>query len=280
MMPTPQPAWIKALRDAQANGPCLTLPEAPLPGHGTALALAPHPDDPDAVAVTLRLLQQGGWALHWLVVSTGWSGVPDDLVGPDRGAKARLREAEERTAAARFGLPDDRLVFLRLAENDAGELDPGTANRNRLLAALDALAPGLVLLPHGADSNPDHRLVFAWFAAWQSSTSHSPLGLGNEDPKTQAFAPSLVVEFGEETAAWKARLLECHCSQSLRNQRSRGHTFAERILAVNRRGLPAGRYAERFACHRTPDCLRPARPVAHVGPTCGPDEQGRPKPLR
>lgn len=254
-MPTrPQPAWIDALRGAQAARRCLTLPEAPLRGHGTALALAPHPDDPDAIAVTLRLLQQGGWALHWLVVATGWSGVPDDLVGPDREAKARLRETEERAAAARFGLPEGHLNFLRLKENDAGELEPSELNRRTLLAALAALAPDLVLLPHGADSNPDHQLVFAWLTACRYARSQLLLGLGNEDPKTQEFHPDLAVAFGAETAAWKAGLLECHRSQSLRNQRTRGHTFAQRILAVNRRGQPAGGYAERFAV------VRPAYP--------------------
>jgi hypothetical protein len=67
--------------------------------------------------------------------------------------------------------------------------------------------------------------------------------LGNEDPKTQKIQPDLQVIFGEATAAWKAALLECHRSQSVRNQAVRGITFAERILAVNR---CANGYAERF----------------------------------
>ena len=60
--------------------------------------------------------------------------------------------------------------------------------------------------------------------------------LYNEDPKSLAFSPDLQVIFGEETARWKAALLECHRSQSARNQATRGTTFAARILAMNRAG--------------------------------------------
>jgi len=44
--------------------------------------------------------------------------------------------------------------------------------------------------------------------------------------------------------ARKASLLECHRSQSARNQSTRGITFAERILGMNRRA--DGLYSERF----------------------------------
>ena len=70
------------------------------------------------------------------------------------------------------------------------------------------------------------------------------MALGNEDPKTQDFHPNVEVVFGEEEARWKASLLECHRSQSARNQATRGITFAERILGINRRA--DGTYSERF----------------------------------
>jgi hypothetical protein len=135
-----------------------------------------------------------------------------------------------------------------LAENAEGNLAETETNRERFNAYLTAIAPDLVQLPHLEDSHPTHRLVYRWFAAWAQSCGRPIHALGNADPKTLAFRPDLVITFGAETAAWKAELLECHRSQSTRNQAVRGITFAERILAVNRAmpGLPAGRYAERF----------------------------------
>lgn len=239
--------WLSKLLDAKDGGLCLTLPEEPLPGKGCAVALAPHPDDPDAVAVTLRLLQQGGWKLYWTVLTSAWSGVQDTFAGPDRAAKARAREAEQRESAARFGLPGERLTFLRLREDDAGELEKTTENRSRLFEWLDGAAPDLVLLPHGEDTNATHRLTWRWCAEWAGGARRTVVALGNQDPKTIAFRPDLRIVFGEASATWKASLLECHRSQSARNRSQRGITFAERILAVNRD--EAG-YAERFQATR------------------------------
>lgn len=209
-----------------------------------ALALAPHPDDPDAIAVTLRLLADMGWEMHWAVVTSGWSGVSDDFRGPDRRSKAEARQAEQRESARLFGLPEDRLRFLEAEETGDGELAPTPENRRVLTSLLDAIQPDLVLLPHGRDSNPTHRLVYEWFAEWADAQTRPIMAMGNEDPKTRDFDPNVEVVFGEEEAHWKASLLECHRSQSARNQATRRITFAERILGTNRR--QDGTYSERF----------------------------------
>ena len=91
-------------------------------GSGVALALAPHPDDPDAIAVTLRLLADRGWEMHWAVVTSGWSGVSDNFCGPDRRMKAEARQAEQRESARLFGLPEDRLRFLETEETGRGRV--------------------------------------------------------------------------------------------------------------------------------------------------------------
>lgn len=227
----------------------LILAETPLTGAGRVLALAPHPDDPEAIAVTLRMLAHGCTEMTWAIVTSGWSGVDDDFVGPDHAAKGYVREKEQRAAARLFGLSDKKLSFLRLAEDDAGELADTPENRRRFTAQLDALAPELALLPHREDTNATHRRVYAWFAEWAAAQGRPIAALCNEDPKTTQFTPQVTVTFGDATAAWKAELLECHRSQSARNRRVRGITFAERILAMNRAAYPRG-YAERFIIER------------------------------
>jgi len=236
--------WLTQLTQAQQQGTPLLLDEQPLAGTGRALSLAPHPDDPEAIAVTLRLLVEGGWQLSVAVATPAWSGVQDDYVGPDPREKARVREEEQRAALRLFGLPEEELTFLRLGENAAGDLDDTPENHRRFDEYLDAIAPDLLLCPNGEDSNPSHRLVHAWALTWARQQGRPVIILGNEDPKSTCFRPDLQITFGEETATWKATLLECHRSQSIRNQRTRGITFAQRILAVNRQA--DGRYAERF----------------------------------
>ena len=160
------------------------------------------------------------------------------------------KRQEQRDSARLFGLPDDRLTFLGLTENTRGEMEKTSANRSRLIAALDSVAPDLVILPHRHDSNATHRLVYEWFASWADGWHDPVIALGNEDPKTRDLHPNAQVVFDEVRAEWKALLLECHRSQSVRNLATRGITFAERILSVNRSAL--GVYAERFevACWR------------------------------
>ncbi|MHB9133458.1 MAG: PIG-L deacetylase family protein [Armatimonadota bacterium] len=244
--------WLAHACAVRETGECVTLPAEPLAGPGRALALSPHPDDPEAIAVTLRMLAEGDWTLHWGIVTGGWSGVQDDFAGPDKQAKAAVREEEQREAARRFGLPEERLTFLRLAESEDGELADTTWNHAQFDAYLSEVSPELVLLPYKEDTNATHRRVYAWFAAWAARQPFPIIALGNEDPKTTAFQPHLRILFDEALATWKADLLECHRSQSTRNQAVRHITFAQRILATNQadRDLPAGMYAERFRVER------------------------------
>src|SRR5689334_24172340 len=81
------------------------------------LVMAPHPDDFDAIGLTLRHLHGLGHRLQLAVLTGGAGGVEDGFEGAtDAAAKVALREAEQRASCAFFGLPADRLHFLRLWE--------------------------------------------------------------------------------------------------------------------------------------------------------------------
>jgi len=67
--------------------------------------VAPHPDDFEAIAVTLRWLHQRDSIIELGVLTRGVSGVEDGYGGARTAEeKARLREGEQRRSAAEFGL--------------------------------------------------------------------------------------------------------------------------------------------------------------------------------
>src|SRR5512138_2812149 len=93
----------------------LFLKELSIPAAARITVLAPHPDDFDVAGVTLRFFQDQGNRIDLAVLTSGASGVEDDFsASPDTAVKAALREAEQRASCRFFGLPESRLVFLRL----------------------------------------------------------------------------------------------------------------------------------------------------------------------
>lgn len=196
--------------------------------------LAPHPDDFDAIGVTLRHLHQQGHQLHLAVLTTGANGIEDGWNGlSDADAKASAREAEQRDSCRFFGLGADRLRFLRMWEkpNDpAADAHDLTRLRDYLLAR----QPQIVFLPHGNDSNRTHRRTYESFREIALAEKLSLLACLNLDAKTLAMHKDLYTYFDEDEAAWKAQLLRFHRSQHERNLQSRGIGFDERVLQVNR----------------------------------------------
>jgi LmbE family N-acetylglucosaminyl deacetylase len=197
------------------------------------LVLAPHPDDFDVVAVTLRHFADAGARLTLEVLSGGASGV-EDAFATGWEAKTAAREAEQRESCARFGPPALEPRFHRLLEDAAGHMADVAGNRARVHALLDLHSPDGVVLPHGNDSNADHRRTFRWFKAWRDAQASPPVALLVRDPKNLGMRVDLVTPYAPETAAWKAALLRCHRSQHARNLRSRGIGFDERILGPDR----------------------------------------------
>jgi len=222
-----------------------------VPAEARALVLGPHPDDFDAVAVTLRRLADNGNLLHTAIVRTG-SGVLDHYAPDlDWEKKAAIRECEQRESLRLFGLPEDRITFLSLDnDNDEGQLCETPRNQQVLASVIDGFGPDLIFLPHGNDSNSAHRALDAMVRAIVARRATPATLMLIRDPKTVAMRTDLYTPFGDELAAWKARLLRCHDTQHHRNLLTRGRGFDERILAGNRQiarelGLDVP-YAEAF----------------------------------
>ena len=234
--------------DLQFTRPA-AIPALAWPATLRLMALAPHPDDFDAVGVTLRFFHQLGCAIHVAVVSGSASGVLDEFCA-GAAAKATAREQEQRDSIRFFGLPEQQLAFLRLPEDAKGDPEKSAANAEAIRAQLAAIRPDIVLLPHGADTNVGHQRVYAMFRRVNKSTT----ALLIRDPKTVEFRTDLFMPFDDALAEWKRELLVQHRSQDHRNWKLRGHGFPERILAVNRQlavelacGAP---FAEAFQLER------------------------------
>lgn len=211
--------------------------------------LAPHPDDFDAIGVSMRHLQRAGCDIHVAVLTTGASGVEDGFGGAiANDQKAAIREHEQRESCRLFGLAPDRLSFLRLAEDERGHQRDDAGNRSRVRAWLLERMPQAVFMPHGNDSNIAHQRTWSMFHA--VAPELRAWACLNLDAKTIEMRRDLHVFFDDADAEWKAGLLRCHASQHARNLHTRGHGFAERVLAVNRAAALAaqgpGAYAEAF----------------------------------
>jgi LmbE family N-acetylglucosaminyl deacetylase len=224
-----------------------SLRELVLPAPLNIAVLAPHPDDFDAIGLTLRHLQAQGHAVHVAVLTSGANGVDDGFGGAHgEGPKAALREMEQRDSCAFFGLPAWHLAFLRLWTSEAAAADDAI----RLRDWLAARPVDLLFMPHGNDSNRTHRRTFEAVRAAAAALRLDAWALLNQDAKTLDMRVDLFLDFGDDEAAWKAQLLRHHRSQQERNLRTRGSGFDERVLAVNRQAaaaLPTALpYAEAF----------------------------------
>jgi LmbE family N-acetylglucosaminyl deacetylase len=227
------------------------LTECAFPPTARLLVLAPHPDDFDMIGVTLRWFRDRGNPIFLAVVSLSPGGVDGGfLPTATPEAKAAVREDEQRRSCRYFGLPEERLTFLRLSEDDAGHTLESPENRDRVRAHLFGVRPDVVFLPHGNDPNTGHRRTGRLLADLAPELPLPPAALFCRDPKTVSMRYDLYTPFEEEAAAWKAALLRFHASQQQRNLNRRGQGLDGRILDNNRstaRDCPGqAAYAEGF----------------------------------
>lgn len=226
----------------------LSLQEPPV-----IVVLAPHPDDFDAIALTLRHFQQAGAEIHLAVLTTGASGVEDGFGGAlTDQQKGALREIEQKDSCAFFGLPAERITFLKLPPDEGGNPRLDDANHHCIRDYLAERAPQLVFMPHGNDSNVTHQRTYALFRAVVLAEKWPVWAVLNQDAKTVRIRTDLYMPFDEEQAQWKAELLRLHRSQHQRNLNTRGKGFDERVLAINRQAGATvdAPYAEIFELER------------------------------
>lgn len=224
-----------------------------LPSPLRILVLAPHPDDFDAIAATLRYFHQRGDKIHLAVLTNGASGVEDGFANAHTDQqKMHLREAEQIASCDFFGLTKQHLQFLRLPLDDNGNPLIDDGNHQAIRNCLQQHQPNLVFMPHGNDSNVTHQRTYALFRAVAMQDKLRVLAVLNQDAKTVAMRRDLCTLFDEKTAQWKAQLLRLHASQHQRNLNTRGHGFDERVLAINRQAGAAfnAAFAEVFELER------------------------------
>jgi LmbE family N-acetylglucosaminyl deacetylase len=198
------------------------------------LVLAPHPDDFDAIGVTLKFLFSQGNPLEVAVAYTG-SGVEETYrPGLTLEAMTQLRLYEQRNSLRFFGLPEGCLTFLRLENDDSDQLVESERNLHLLESVVLEKTPDIIFLPHGNDTNSAHRAMYA-MVRQIALHSHRPIALMLiRDPKNISIRTDLYFSFDEVEATWKAELLRFHDTQHQRNLNSRGYGFDKRILDANR----------------------------------------------
>ncbi len=181
------------------------------------LVIGAHQDDCELKAGgTAALWRQAGFTVRLLVLTNGDTGHHEIGGGP----LARRRTAEAAEAAAVIGAESE--VF----DIHNNELEPSLENRGRLIRAIRAFAPDLVLTHRPWDYHPDHRYA----GQLVHDAAHS-VTVPNVQPLTPAmrrnpiilylsdrfrkpypFEPDVVVDIGSAMEA-KIEMVARHASQ-------------------------------------------------------------------
>ena len=90
----------------------MTFNELKISKSSKVLVLAPHPDDFDAIAVTLKIFRDNGNHIELAVISGAESGVEDSFCEKHPGmSKAEIRELEQSASCKFFGLTESQSHF-------------------------------------------------------------------------------------------------------------------------------------------------------------------------
>ena len=225
---------LKNIRKIHAAGQPGVLTELEFDRSSRILVLAPHPDDFDEVAVTLKFFFDAGHEIYLVVLTGASSGVLDSFITPStQERKEDVREEEQINALKFFGFPLSNVRFLRLPEDGAGELILNQHSRAIIAQIFSEQNPDIVSLPYGNDTNISHQRTFELFRDLARDAAKPILGLYHRDPKTIDIRIDAYVPFSEATAKWKGEMLRFHQSQHTRNLQTRNYGIDDRILQLN-----------------------------------------------
>ena len=205
------------MSDSYLAAPDSEAPTVDLPLPQRALAIGAHPDDIDfGCGATLAKWAAGGCEVFELVLTDGSKGSWDP--GVDRSALIRMRQQEQRAAAARLGGREVR--FLGWVD---GELASGLAEREAVCRFIREVQPDVVL---GHDPwkryrlHPDHRhagyLTVEGIVAARDPHFFPDQGLAPHRPSHLLLWEADVVDHVEDVTDWltiKLEALLCHASQ-------------------------------------------------------------------
>ena len=137
------------------------MPNDRLPTPERVLVVAAHPDDIEfgAAGTVARWIGEGA-SVQYLLMTRGDKG--SDNPAADPAALARLREGEQRAAAAEIGVTE--VEFL---EEPDGQVEPSLRLRERVTRAIRAFQPEIVMshdptvlfVNNEWVNHPDHRAV-------------------------------------------------------------------------------------------------------------------------
>ncbi len=134
----------------------LVYKRTPIVPHGTALVIAPHPDDETlACGATIARLRASGQKVRVVVISDGASSTLQENQTTDQLRDVRRKETIQ--AASLLGVEESELVFLAYPDGRLGE---HTAKIGQdLRTQRDRCSPAFILAPHEMDGHPDHKII-------------------------------------------------------------------------------------------------------------------------
>jgi LmbE family N-acetylglucosaminyl deacetylase len=190
------------------------------------LLIGAHPDDPEfSSGGTTALWTRAGLEVIFVVATSGDKGTPDKEMTGDR--LSRMREDEERAAAARLGVTE--VVFLRFPD---GELTPSLELRGAITRLIRLYKPYAVMTHDPLTlfynnefiNHPDHRAVGLATVDAIYPTARDPLQFnehireGLEPHKVKEIylfgseSPNVLVDISE-TIEDKVEALKLHVTQ-------------------------------------------------------------------